>query len=140
MSAVERADVCELPVYILTCLPRSFRYLPLSLSHVCCIEGRCLRIACVRPQLSSPPIRSPAYPRHTTWLLINMHIAYAANLKVSQINKGFYSTSYQCCGSGSQRANMAQKYCRKQLINFIFCFAGWSLLRTEGFSCSLGDL
>jgi hypothetical protein len=39
-------------------------------------------------------------------------------------------------GSGSRRAKMTQKK-RKQIINFIFLRAGCSLLRVEGFSCSL---
>jgi hypothetical protein len=42
-------------------------------------------------------------------------------------------------GSGSKRAKIDQEN-RKQLINFIFCSAGYSLLRVEGFSCSLDVL
>ncbi len=56
-------------------------------------------------------------------------------------------SSYQCCGSGSwsgldlnsSRAKMTYKN-RKKLINFIFWSAGCSLLRAEGFSCSLNVL
>ena len=39
-------------------------------------------------------------------------------------------------GSGSRRVKMTHKN-RKKLINFIFRSAGCSLLRAEGFSCSL---
>jgi hypothetical protein len=39
-------------------------------------------------------------------------------------------------GSASRRAKMTQKNI-KQLLNFIFLSAGCSLLRVEGFSCSL---
>ncbi len=39
-------------------------------------------------------------------------------------------------GYGSRRAKMTRKH-RNKLINFIFLSAGYSLLRAEGFSCSL---
>jgi hypothetical protein len=42
-------------------------------------------------------------------------------------------------GSGPRRTNMTHKN-RKKLINFIFVSAGCSLLRAEGFSCSLNAL
>jgi hypothetical protein len=46
-------------------------------------------------------------------------------------------------GSGCRRAKMTHKN-KTKLINFIFISAGCSLLRAEGFSCSLevlyGDL
>ncbi len=43
------------------------------------------------------------------------------------------------CGSGSRRAKMAHKNIKKYRI-FMFWSAGCSLLRAEGFSCSLGVL
>jgi hypothetical protein len=43
------------------------------------------------------------------------------------------------CGSGSRRAKMTQKNRKKDRI-FIFLSAGCSLVRAEGFSCSLGVL
>jgi hypothetical protein len=43
------------------------------------------------------------------------------------------------CGSGSRGAKMTHKN-RKRYRIFMFCSAGWSLLRAEGFSCSLGVL
>ncbi len=52
-------------------------------------------------------------------------------------NKMFWTlvvSVLQCCGS--RRTKMTQKN-RKQLINFIFWSSGCSLLRVEGFSCSL---
>jgi hypothetical protein len=42
-------------------------------------------------------------------------------------------------GSGSRRAKMAHKN-RKKFRIFMFLSTGCSLLRTEGFSCSLGVL
>jgi len=42
-------------------------------------------------------------------------------------------------GSGSRRAKMAHQN-RKKLINFIFSSAGFSVLRADGFSCSLDVL
>jgi hypothetical protein len=42
-------------------------------------------------------------------------------------------------GSGSRRAKMTHKN-RKNYRIFMFCSAGCSLLRAEGFSCSLGVL
>jgi hypothetical protein len=42
-------------------------------------------------------------------------------------------------GPGSRRAKMTDKI-RKKVINFMFWSAGCSLLRTEGFSCSLDVL
>jgi hypothetical protein len=38
--------------------------------------------------------------------------------------------------SGSKRTKMAHKN-REKIRNFMFCSAGCSLLRTEGFFCSL---
>jgi hypothetical protein len=42
-------------------------------------------------------------------------------------------------GSGSRRANMTHKNRKKSRI-FMFLSTGCSLLRAEGFSCSLGAL
>jgi hypothetical protein len=41
------------------------------------------------------------------------------------------------CGSGSRRAKMAHKNRKKSRI-FMFLSTGCSLVRVEGFSCSLG--
>ncbi len=46
---------------------------------------------------------------------------------------------YSNCGSGSRRAKMTHKNRRKSKI-FMFLSTGCSLLRAEGFSCSLGVL
>jgi hypothetical protein len=43
------------------------------------------------------------------------------------------------CGSGSRRAKMTHKNRKKSSI-FMFLSTGCSLLRAEGFSCSLGVL
>jgi hypothetical protein len=43
------------------------------------------------------------------------------------------------CGSGSRRAKMTHKN-RKESRIFMFSSTGCSLLRAEGFSCSLGVL
>ncbi len=43
------------------------------------------------------------------------------------------------CGSGSRRVKMIHKI-NKKIINFIFWSAGCSVLRAEGFSCSLDIL
>jgi hypothetical protein len=77
-----------------------------------------------------PAGRMDAHISAQKWSDPNLNTMY----QVQEPNKPIHSS--QCCGSGSRRAKMTHRH-RKKLTNLIFLSGGWSLLRAEGFSCSL---
>jgi hypothetical protein len=71
----------------------------------------------------------------------SMSVQIASGPTCTTHKNSFCQPLYQGCesGSGSRRAKMTHKN-RKKYRNFMFWSAGCSLLRAEGFSCSLGVL
>jgi hypothetical protein len=74
---------------------------------------------------------------------VNMLYVHLAALNVDIFKSLEFSLLFLCCGSGSgSRSRRAKKTHedRKMLINFIFWSAGCSILKDEGFACSLDIL